>query len=98
MKSSSINYVAPCGCVFDLFVVCFFFIVLAGGPRTSCSVANERIVSMLTEPPVYSTTLRTFPIAMVLFSSRSVKRPIWGKSLNCSKHINPEHSILIMAT
>lgn len=51
MKSSSINYVAPCGCVFDLFVVGFsFYCVLAGGPRTSCSVANERIVSMLTEP------------------------------------------------
>lgn len=25
MKSSSINYAAPCGCVFDLFVVGFSF-------------------------------------------------------------------------
>lgn len=48
MKSTSINCVAPCGCVFDLFVVCFI-IVLAAGPRISRSVANERIASMLTE-------------------------------------------------
>lgn len=31
-------------------------------------------------------------------SSRSVNRPICGKSLNCSRQINPEHSILIIAT
>lgn len=33
-----------------------------------------------------------------LLSSRNVKRPIWGKSLNCSKQINPEHSTRIIAT
>lgn len=33
-----------------------------------------------------------------LLSSLKVKRPICGNSLNCSRHITPAHSILIMAT
>jgi len=33
-----------------------------------------------------------------LLSSLSVKRPIWGNSLNCSRQIIPEHSIRIIAT
>lgn len=39
-----------------------------------------------------------FNLNLNLLSSRSVKRPICGKSLNCSRQIIPEHSILIIAT
>lgn len=47
---------------------------------------------------LYSTTFSTLPIAIVLFSSLRVKRPICGNNLNLSRHMTPAHSILIIAT
>lgn len=41
------------------------------------------------------TNEKYFPYSL---SSRSVNRPICGNSLNCSRQISPEHSILIIAT
>lgn len=44
----------------------------------------------------HSTTLSTLPIAIVLPSSRSVKRPICGKFLNASRQNDSELSSRII--
>ena len=50
--------------------------------KSLSSPSNSTIVCLA---PVYSTSFTTFPMAIVLPSSRSVKRPIGGKSLNVSR-------------